>query len=297
MPPFPSPGTPAPPPAGPGPGRIRAPGPAGGRTWRCDTWRRSGSGMPYPWRHSASPPASPAAGASAPAPNPTSASTMTQRRRERLAACRFDPLSTAVLPCVLPIAESPRRPAGHRASTVGREYRERVFPGFVRTVKICCCGESATGLRRIPRTGRGACPRDEGGALALTPGDPPPEVHQHAGGGAPDVAVRVLERVVAAANPAAHAAVDPARRLVEEEGEGDLERVGDLERIQGQDESRADEPDDGGHAVAGHRLVSVEQAGELDVLAPEADLLRGLAQRGVDGPAVGVVEPPAGKLT
>ena len=87
--------------------------------------------------------------------------------------------------------------------------------------------------------------------------------------------------------------MDSARRLVEKEGQRHFECLGHLEGIQGQGESRADERDDGRHAVAGDRLVSVEQAGELDGLASQADLLRGLTQRGVDRPAVGAVEPPA----
>ena len=81
----------------------------------------------------------------------------------------------------------------------------------------------------------------------------------------------------------------------EHQRERHLEGLGHFEAVEGQRERQGDQSDHGRDAIAGGDEIIVQAADHLDLFARQADLLFGLAQRGLDRGAVARVEPPAGK--
>ena len=72
-------------------------------------------------------------------------------------------------------------------------------------------------------------------------------------------------------------------RGIEQELEGHLEYLGDLEFVQPQFERRGHEADHRGHAIAGHRDVLGKIPEDLHLRGRQADFLCGLPQRGFRG--------------
>ena len=69
----------------------------------------------------------------------------------------------------------------------------------------------------------------------------------------------------------------------------------DIEAVRREGKAGVDEADNGGDQVAGHRLVVVQAAERAHEVRRDARLLRGLAQRRVDGTAVLGLDTAAGK--
>src|SRR5437667_923908 len=129
------------------------------------------------------------------------------------------------------------------------------------------------------------CSISSAAMIAMTPigviliSKPAGEVDQDPGGHAPDIALAVRDGVEgdAAALELARPALVVAR--IEQEREGDLEHFLDLARVGRQLKRRRQQPDHGGHAVAGARQVFRQPADDLDLPGLQADFLSGLAQR------------------
>src|SRR5690349_12936421 len=116
----------------------------------------------------------------------------------------------------------------------------------------------------------------------LLRGEDEVQVLQHAGRGAPDVALAIRHRVVAPLAALVWAAGDLVIDLVEEVFERHFEHVSDFARLRTNRKSRCHDPDDWRDLESRAGVVAIDGAHDVDECARNADLLLGLAQGGGD---------------